>query len=72
MLGGRRAGLSRAVVSLAAAAVGTIGIADGDKVYISNLQRQIIHNNTRWGVRKRRVREDVHRGLEPGRPARYP
>ncbi len=29
---------------LAAAGVGTIGIADGDKVELSNLQRQIIHS----------------------------
>ena len=28
---------------LAAAGVGTIGIVDGDKVELSNLQRQIIH-----------------------------
>ena len=43
---------SPALLYLAAAGVGTIGIADGDKVDISNLQRQIIHNNTRVGVRK--------------------
>jgi len=43
---------SPALLYLAAAGVGTIGIADGDKVDISNLQRQIIHNNTRVGVHK--------------------
>ncbi|HUV66736.1 MAG TPA: ThiF family adenylyltransferase, partial [Sedimentisphaerales bacterium] len=32
-----------AAVYLAAAGVGTIGIVDGDKVDLSNLQRQIIH-----------------------------
>ena len=34
---------SPAALYLAAAGVGTLGIADGDKVDISNLQRQIIH-----------------------------
>ncbi|MDR2743249.1 MAG: ThiF family adenylyltransferase, partial [Treponema sp.] len=32
-----------AAMYLAAAGVGTIGIADADKVELSNLQRQIIH-----------------------------
>lgn len=37
---------------LAAAGVGTIGIADGDCVDMSNLQRQIIHNTSRLGKSK--------------------
>ncbi len=37
---------------LAAAGVGTIGIADGDEVDISNLQRQIIHSTDEIGVSK--------------------
>ena len=37
---------------LAAAGVGTIGIADGDEVDLSNLQRQIIHTNEELGVPK--------------------
>ena len=37
---------------LAAAGVGTIGIADGDCVDLSNLQRQIIHDTNRIGVHK--------------------
>ncbi|MDQ6962393.1 MAG: molybdopterin-synthase adenylyltransferase MoeB [Mariprofundaceae bacterium] len=37
---------------LAAAGVGTIGIADADVVDMSNLQRQIIHDNERVGVMK--------------------
>ena len=37
---------------LAAAGVGTIGIADGDCVDLSNLQRQIIHDTSRVGVHK--------------------
>lgn len=35
---------SAAAIYLAAAGVGTIGIADADKVDLSNLQRQVIHN----------------------------
>ena len=34
---------------LAAAGVGTIGLADGDKVDVSNLQRQIIHDTSDVG-----------------------
>jgi len=37
---------------LAAAGVGTIGIADGDEVDLSNLQRQIIHSTDEIGVPK--------------------
>lgn len=37
---------------LAAAGVGTIGIADGDCVDLSNLQRQIIHDTNRIGTHK--------------------
>ncbi|MBI5328419.1 MAG: molybdopterin-synthase adenylyltransferase MoeB [Deltaproteobacteria bacterium] len=37
---------------LAAAGVGTIGIADGDCVDLSNLQRQIIHDTSRVGTHK--------------------
>ncbi|MBI5875191.1 MAG: molybdopterin-synthase adenylyltransferase MoeB [Deltaproteobacteria bacterium] len=37
---------------LAAAGVGTIGIADGDCVDLSNLQRQIIHDTNKIGVHK--------------------
>ena len=37
---------------LAAAGVGTLGIIDLDVVDMSNLQRQIIHNNTRVGTSK--------------------
>ena len=34
---------SPAIMYLAASGIGTIGIADGDSVDLSNLQRQIIH-----------------------------
>ncbi|MFT6346198.1 MAG: adenylyltransferase/sulfurtransferase [Myxococcota bacterium] len=37
---------------LAAAGVGNIGIADNDVVELSNLQRQIIHNNKDLGIQK--------------------
>ncbi|NPA73766.1 MAG: HesA/MoeB/ThiF family protein [Epsilonproteobacteria bacterium] len=37
---------------LAAAGVGTIGIADGDEVDLSNLQRQIIHSTEELGMPK--------------------
>jgi molybdopterin/thiamine biosynthesis adenylyltransferase len=37
---------------LAAAGVGTLGIADDDKVELSNLQRQIIHGNDDVGRKK--------------------
>lgn len=41
-----------AAMFLAAAGVGTIGLADGDKVELSNLQRQIIHNTETIGLPK--------------------
>ena len=44
---------SPAALYLAAAGVGTIGIADGDHVSLSNLQRQILHDSS--DVRKRKV-----------------
>ena len=37
---------------LAAAGVGTIGIADGDRIELSNLQRQILHRTGRIGTMK--------------------
>lgn len=43
---------SPALLYLAAAGVGTIGIADGDCVDLSNLQRQIIHNTAKIGKAK--------------------
>jgi adenylyltransferase/sulfurtransferase len=43
---------SPAAYYLAAAGVGTIGIADADEVDLSNLQRQILHNNNRIGMPK--------------------
>lgn len=43
---------SPALTYLAAAGVGTIGICDGDKVDISNLQRQILYTEKDLGVSK--------------------
>jgi molybdopterin-synthase adenylyltransferase len=43
---------SPAALYLAAAGVGTIGIADGDRVELSNLQRQIIHDSESVGQSK--------------------
>ena len=41
-----------AALYLAAAGVGTIGIADADEVDLSNLQRQVIHTTKDLGVPK--------------------
>jgi len=43
---------SSAILYLAAAGVGTIGIADGDLVDLTNLQRQILHNTSDLGRKK--------------------
>jgi len=40
---------SSAMMYIAAVGIGKIGIADNDKVEISNLQRQVIHNNSEIG-----------------------
>lgn len=50
---------------LAAAGVGTIGLADGDVVDLSNLQRQIIHNNKRVGVKKTISAKETINDLNP-------
>ena len=41
-----------ALLYLAAAGVGTIGICDNDKVSLSNLQRQVVHTTARVGEYK--------------------
>lgn len=43
---------SGALMYLAAAGVGIIGVVDGDRVELSNLQRQIIHRTDRIGMEK--------------------
>ena len=52
---------------LAAAGVGTIGIVDDDVVDESNLQRQVIHNTERVGMREDDLGEDDDRGAQPRR-----
>lgn len=43
---------SPAALYMAAAGIGTIGIADGDRVELSNLQRQVIHDSASVGQPK--------------------
>lgn len=45
---------SPAILYLAAAGVGTIGVVDDDAVALSNLQRQILHTTERVGMAKTR------------------
>lgn len=55
-----------AALYLAAAGVGTIGIADDDKVELSNLQRQIIHKTEAVGTNKTEsARQTIHE-INPG------
>lgn len=51
---------------LAAAGVGTIGIADGDSVDLSNLQRQIAHTTARIGRPKAESVAETIRAINPG------
>ncbi len=50
---------------LAAAGVGTIGIADADAVDLSNLQRQIIHTTDDVGRKKVDSTADTMRAINP-------
>jgi len=56
---------SPAMLYLAAAGVGTIGIVDFDVVDASNLQRQIVHRNDRVGMRKVESAEMTINDLNP-------
>ncbi len=56
---------SPALLYLAAAGVGTIGVADGDKVDLSNLQRQIIHDTSTIGVAKVESAKKAIEALNP-------
>lgn len=56
---------SPSLLYLAAAGVGTIGIADGDCVDLSNLQRQIIHNTKTVGKPKVYSAKGAIEGLNP-------
>jgi molybdopterin/thiamine biosynthesis adenylyltransferase len=57
---------SPAVLYLAAAGVGTLGIADFDSVDITNLQRQIIHATADIGRRKTQSASEKIKALNPG------
>lgn len=50
---------------LAAAGIGTLGIADFDKVSLSNLQRQIIHTTQSVGTAKTQSAAERIRALNP-------
>jgi len=50
---------------LAAAGIGTIGIVDGDKVELSNLQRQIIHHSADVGTEKIKSAEAKMLAINP-------
>ncbi len=56
---------SAATLYLVAAGVGTIGIADKDKVELSNLNRQIIHNTNRVGILKTESAKQTIKELNP-------
>ncbi len=56
---------SPSLLYLAAAGVGTIGIADGDRVDLSNLQRQIIHDTPRIGTPKALSAKETIERLNP-------
>ena len=50
---------------LAAAGIGTIGVADNDTVSLSNLQRQVIHTTERVGQAKTASARDMLAALNP-------
>lgn len=56
---------SPALLYLAAAGVGTIGIVDSDHVEASNLQRQVIHDTQRLGVLKAESARETLTKLNP-------
>jgi thiazole biosynthesis adenylyltransferase ThiF len=56
---------SPAALYLAAAGVGTIGIADSDAVELSNLQRQILHATSDIGRAKTESAAERLRGINP-------
>ncbi|MCD8212207.1 MAG: HesA/MoeB/ThiF family protein [Oscillospiraceae bacterium] len=56
---------SAALLYLASAGIGELGISDGDRVELSNLQRQIIHTMTDVGREKNRSAERKLRERNP-------
>src|SRR5262245_18259506 len=53
------------ILYLAAAGVGTIGVADFDRVSLSNLQRQIAHRTVDVGRLKTESASDAARAINP-------
>src|ERR671915_1851198 len=56
---------SPALLYLAAAGVGTIGIVDSDEVETSNLQRQVIHDTNKVGTPKAKSAQETIERLNP-------
>ena len=56
---------SPAAMYLAAAGIGTIGIADKDKVELSNLNRQILHKTNKTGIDKIKSAQETITNLNP-------
>ncbi len=56
---------SPALLYLAAAGVGTLGVIDDDRVEVTNLQRQVIHTDGRVGMPKVFSAEQAMRALNP-------
>ena len=56
---------SPALLYLAAAGVGTIGIVDSDEVEVSNLQRQVIHDTESIGTPKAKSAQETISRLNP-------
>jgi molybdopterin/thiamine biosynthesis adenylyltransferase len=56
---------SPAILYLAAAGIGTIGVADDDSVSLSNLQRQVLHGTADIGRPKVESAGDTVAGLNP-------
>jgi molybdopterin/thiamine biosynthesis adenylyltransferase len=57
---------SPAALYLASAGVGTLSIADGDTVELSNLQRQILHSDTTIGTAKTQSAQQALAVVNPG------
>jgi sulfur-carrier protein adenylyltransferase/sulfurtransferase len=56
---------SPALLYLAAAGVGTIGVVDSDVVEANNLQRQVVHNSDRIGMLKAESAKETIEKLNP-------
>ncbi|MGE5190402.1 MAG: HesA/MoeB/ThiF family protein [Gemmatimonadota bacterium] len=56
---------SPALLYLAAAGIGRIGVIDGDRVELSNLNRQVVHGERSLGARKPDSASEALRALRP-------